>query len=282
MNSVQLERLTKMLRGPQEALDLAEAALLLATDEYPELDVAAYLTRLDALARGARERLPEDADLEETIVGLNRYLFMEQGFAGNTRDYYDPRNSYLNEVLDRRLGIPITLSIVYIEVGRRLGLAFEGVSFPGHFLVKFSTREGDVVLDPFHGGVPLAEEDLMDRLEETYGEAAVMRAAAALPQLLESAGKREILVRLLRNLKGIYLRTEHYAKALAVTDRILLIEPALAEEWRDRARLNERLECFRAAADDYARYLSLEPRARDASEITIRLSELKQFVSRLN
>jgi regulator of sirC expression with transglutaminase-like and TPR domain len=280
MNALQSERLAALLRGPEEALDLAEAALLLATDEYPGLDVGGYLARLDALARGARERLAEDADLEETIVGLNRYLFAEQGFAGNTRDYYDPRNSYLNEVLDRRLGIPITLSILYIEIGRRLGLALEGVSFPGHFLVKFSTREGDVVLDPFNGGVPLAEEDLMDRLEETYGEAAAGRAA--LPPLLRSASKREILVRLLRNLKGIYLRTENYAKALIVTDRILLIEPARTEEWRDRARLNERLECFRAAADDYTRYLALEPHARDAQEITTRLTELKQFVSRLN
>lgn len=281
MNRHALERFQTLVRRPEQDLDLAEAALLLAAaDEYPDLDVPAYLARLDALARGARERLSEGADLEETIVALNRFLFIEQGFAGNTRDYYDPRNSFLNEVLDRRLGIPITLSILYMEVGRRLGLAFEGVSFPGHFLVKFSTREGDVVLDPFYGGVPLSEEDLMDRLEEVYGEAAAARAA--LPQLLHTAGKREILVRMLRNLKGIYLRTENYAKALAVANRILLIEPQLPEELRDRGRLHERLECFRAAADDYARYLALEPHAGDAREISTRLTELKQFVARLN
>lgn len=280
MNRHALERFQTLVRRPEQDLDLAEAALLLATDEYPDLDVAAYLARLEDLARSARERLREDADLEETIVALNCFLFIEQGFAGNTRDYYDPRNSFLNEVLDRRLGIPITLSILYMEVGRRLGLAFEGVSFPGHFLVKFSTREGDVVLDPFYGGVPLSEEDLMDRLEEVYGEAAAVRTA--LPQLLHTAGKREILVRLLRNLKGIYLRSESYAKALAVANRILLIEPQLPEELRDRGRLHERLECFRAAVDDYARYLALEPRAADAREISARLTELKQFVARLN
>ncbi len=280
MNSPALERFQTLVCGPEQELDLAEAALLIAADEYPGLDIPAYLARLDAMARAARERLPEDADLEETIVALNRFLFIEQGFAGNTRDYYDPRNSFLNEVIDRRLGIPITLSILYMEIGRRLGLALEGVSFPGHFLVKFSTREGDVVLDPFYGGVPLSEEDLLDRLEEAYGEAATVRAP--LPQLLHTAGKREILVRMLRNLKGIYLRTENYAKALAAANRILLIEPELPEELRDRGRLHERLECFRAAADDYAHYLALEPHAADAHEISTRLTELKQFVSRLN
>lgn len=280
MDSATLERFEKIIRGPEQDIDLAEAALLIAADEYPGLDVERYLRRIDELSRAAQGRLPDDAGLEETIVALNQFLFTEQGFAGNTRDYYDPRNSFLNEVLDRRLGIPITLSILYMEVGRRLGLSLEGVSFPGHFLVKFSTREGDVVLDPFYGGVPLTEEDLIDRLEEAYGEGSAPRDA--LPRLLTAAGKKEILVRMLRNLKGIYLRAEEHHKALTVTGRILMIQPDLPEELRDRGRLHERLECFRAAVQDYERYLAVEPRAADAQEISARLFELRQFVARLN
>ncbi|MEK7840950.1 MAG: transglutaminase-like domain-containing protein, partial [Pseudomonadota bacterium] len=197
------ERLQKMLVADQD-LSLAEAALLLAKDEYPGLDVDAYLARLDELATRVRVRLPEGANIEDTLVTMNQILFDELGFAGNVDDYYDPRNSFLNDVLDRKLGIPITLSILYMDIASRLGLELEGVSFPGHFLVKFSTEEGDVVLDPFSGGTPLTEEDLVERLEEASGNE--MIGGLSLNELLEATDKRDILVRMLRNLKGIYLR----------------------------------------------------------------------------
>jgi len=280
MTTPALERLNELIRGPDQELDLAEAALLLATTEYPALDIPAYLAQLDELAARLRERLPDAAGLEQLVVSLNEFLFEELGFSGNSDNYYDPRNSFLNEVLDRKLGIPITLCILYMEIGRRVGLQLEGVSFPGHFLVKFATDEGDVVLDPFAGGVPLTEEELVDRLEETYGEHRV--ANSSLPHLLAAASKRDILVRMLRNLKVIYLHRERFEKALAVVNQILLIGPELAEEVRERAEIYERLECHRSALLDYQRYLRLEPQAPDLADIRNRIIALEPSAQRLN
>lgn len=280
MTNPALERLHELVRGPDQDLDLAEAALLLAKSEYPALDIPAYLAQLDDLAARLRERLPGSADLEQRLVSLNEFLFEELGFSGNTDNYYDPRNSFLNEVLDRKLGIPITLCILYMEIGRRVGLELEGVSFPGHFLVKFATDEGDVVLDPFAGGVPLTEEELVDRLEETYGQHRI--ANSSLPQLLAAASKRDILVRMLRNLKVIYLHHERFEKALEVINQILLISPELAEEVRERGELYERLECHRSALLDYQRYLRLEPQAPDLADIRNRIIALEPTAQRLN
>lgn len=274
------ERWDRIVKQSEEQLNLAEAAFLIAVDEYPNLDVDGYLHRLDELAQAVRHSLPEETGLEETVVALNHFLFVEQGFTGNADDYYDPRNSFLNDVLDRKLGIPITLSILYIEVGQRLGLPFEGVSFPGHFLVKCATNEGDVVLDPFWGGMPLSEDDLRDRLEETCGKP--QAASAPLAALLSTAGKREILVRMLRNLKGIYLKREDLLKSLAIINRILQVQPDLPEEIRDRGRVYERLECFRPAVADLSRYLVLAPTADDAPDVQHRLVELRQLAANIN
>lgn len=270
------ERLKRLLHAP-EGLSLAEAALLIAQDEYPALDVDAYLKRLDEFAARVRAELPASPSLEETIVTLNHFLFIEQGFAGNTDDYDDPRNSFLNEVLDRKLGIPITLSILYLEIGRRLGLPFEGVSFPGHFLVKYSTEDGDLVLDPFSGGMPLDERDLQTLLDKTFGESA---EAPPLSQLLSTAGKREILVRMLRNLKGVYRHHGRTAKVLNTLNRILLIAPDQPLETLERAQLYEQLECVQAALTDYERYLTLVPAA--APELGRHVAELRQRAARLN
>ena len=280
MESFAHERLQKIFKGSEQDLNLAEAALLIARDEYPGLDVEAYLQRLDELATGVQQRLPAQAGLEDTLVTLNQFLFVEQGFSGDTENYDDPRNSFLNEVLDRKRGIPITLSILYIEVGRRLGLPLKGVSFPGHFLVKFSTREGEVVLDPFSGGSLMSKEDLEEMLEEAYGAADA--AHTPLERLLAAAGKKEILVRMLRNLKGTYLRREHFEKALSVVDRILLIQPDQPDEVRDRGRIYEHLECFRAAMENYQSYLRLRPSGGDAPDVHKRVAELRQIVAHLN
>jgi regulator of sirC expression with transglutaminase-like and TPR domain len=272
-------RLQQLLAGVEQDWTLAEAALLLARDEYPALDVATYLARLDDYARSIRSRLPREPGIEETLVALNQFLFEEQGFAGNTDDYYDPRNSFFNEVLDRKLGIPITLSILYMEIANRLGLELEGVSFPGHFLVKLATAEGDVVLDPFFGGTPLSEEDLVDRLEEVVGERAT---GMQLPELLTSADKKDILVRMLRNLKAIYLQQGNHDKALTCLHRILQIEPLATEERRERGELYEQLECLRAAADDYRGYLESSAAAPEAMQVRRRLIELEQRIARYN
>lgn len=280
MESRMHERLAKLAKISEQELNLAEAALLIAMDEYPGLDVDAYLRQLDELATGVQQRLPAQAGLEDTLVALNQFLFVDQGFSGDTENYDDPRNSFLNEVLDRKRGIPITLSIIYMEVGRRLGLPLKGVSFPGHFLVKFSTREGEVVLDPFSGGSLMSKEDLEQMLEETYG--ASDSASAPLERLLIAAGKKEILVRMLRNLKGAYLRRERYEKALTVIDQILLIQPDQPDEIRDRGRIYEHLECFRAALEDYQSYLRMRPGGGDAPDAHRRVAELKLIVANLN
>lgn len=280
MESFSHERLEKVIHSSEQELNLAEAALLVAKDEYPGLDVDAYLRRLDELATEVQLRLPERAGLEDVLLTLNQFLFVEQGFSGDMENYHDPRNSFLNEVLDRKIGIPITLSILYIEIGRRLGVPLKGVSFPGHFLVKFSTNQGEVVLDPFSGGSLLSKEDLVELLEEAYGQDGASRTP--LERLLTTTGKKEILVRMLRNLKAIYLHQKEFDKALTAVDRILLIMPELAEEVRDRGRIYEHLECSRAALEDYRSYLVLRPDAGDAPDVHRRIAELKQIVAYLN
>lgn len=273
-------KLHELLNRSEQDIDLAEAALYLAKEEYPGLEVSAYLQRIDALAEELAAQLPAAAEPTEKIIALNQFLFTEQGFSGNLDDYYDPRNSFLNEVLDRRLGIPITLSIIYLEIGRRLGLPLEGVSFPGHFLVMLPVDGGDIVLDPFSGGASLSEEELENQIETLLGESRAQRTSLA--QLLVPAAKREILARLLRNLKGIYAGTERLEKALRVVDAILAVAPFDAGELRDRARLYEQLECFRPALADYQRYAELQPDAEDLELIRGRIIALQDAVEHLH
>ncbi len=266
---------------PDREINLAGAALLIAQDEYSTLNPGVYLEQLDAMASLLRARLPASTpEAAETIALISAYLFEEQGFAGNADDYYDPRNSFLNDVMDRRLGIPITLSILYLELGWRLGLPLEGVSFPGHFLVKLRTGTGNLVLDPFERGAYLHADDLMRRLQRVSAQPDVPEDA--LERLLAGVGKKEILVRVLRNLKGLYQRSSQPEKALAVVDRILIVVPELPVELRERAALYEHLECFRAAADDYERYLELVPAAADRRELLVRVVELQRMAARLH
>lgn len=274
------DRLKTLLERPDDEINLAEAALVVAADEYPELDIPAYLDRLDALAETVRRRLAPQSGFEATVVALNEFLFEEQGFTGNTDNFYDPRNSFLNDVLDRKLGIPITLCILYMEIGSRLGLALEGVSFPGHFLVKSATADGDVVLDPFSGGVAVSEEELLERLQARLGDNEPSRAE--LVPLLAGTNNKDILLRMLRNLKAIYLHQERFDKALNTVNRILLIDSGSAEEIRERGELYARLECFRAALADFRQYLDLVPAAPDAVTLHRRISDLERIAGRLN
>ena len=262
--------LKELFKRSGREINLAEAALLLAKEEYPELDVSAYLRKLDEMADNVRTRLTPQATPETIIAALNQFLFQELGFSGNAKYYYDPRNSFLNDVLDRKTGIPLTLSIVYMEVGRRLGLNLQGVPFPGHFVVKLELKDGQVILDPFSGGATLSEEQLKDRLHRVRGRP----TRRPIDRFLVRAGKKEILVRMLRNLKAIYLHQEEFAKALAVVQRILLVLPDLAEELRDRGLLYERLECAQSALQDYKRYIELEPYAPDVREIRNRMIDI--------
>jgi len=273
------ERLQQVLSGPEEAIDLAEAALLIATHAYPDLDVAHHLARIEVLAKTLESRIQPDSGPSQRILALNQYLFAELGFTANEKDYYDPRNSCLNEVLDRRVGIPITLSLLYMEIGARIGLPLEGVSFPGHFLVKCALPEGTVVLDPYAGGVSLGAADLQKRLRDVRGDE---DSSAIVASVLSAAGKKEIVLRLLRNLKAIYLRSQQFDRALPILDWIIATVPDQPPELRDRGMIYQELECSRAALADFERYLELSPGCDDRDEIRGRIVELQRQSARLN
>jgi regulator of sirC expression with transglutaminase-like and TPR domain len=273
-------RWQEIAAAPDEGIDLAEAALVIASREYPDLDIARYRARIDEMGATLRGRLPEDMSRAERILALNRYLFDELGFSGNAVEYYDARNSYLNEVLDRKLGIPITLSVVYLEIGRRIGLALHGVAFPGHFLVKCQVRDGAIVLDPYAKGSSLSLDDLCARLRSLRN--GVDPEPDQIRAMLAIASNKEILARILRNLKGIYLEHREFTKAVAAMDRLVALAPRAADEYRDRGRVYLELECFRAALADFRSYLVLKPDAEDAGLVQRKAAELEQIASRLN
>jgi regulator of sirC expression with transglutaminase-like and TPR domain len=275
-----IDLLQKILAGRNDDFNLAEGALLLACEEYPDLDVAAYLAKLDEMGETLARRLRPDISIGDRILALNRFLYEEHRFQGNAENYYDPRNSFLNDVLDRKIGIPITLALVYIEVGRRLKLPLAGVSFPGHFLVKCPIHGGTVVIDPFHKGASLSIADLQHRLAQTQDGAKPSKTEIA--AMLVKASNREILARILRNLKGVYLHFSQLPQALSACERLLMIEPDQPGELRDRAMLYVKLECFRAALVDFERLLELEPEAQDADALRERVVELRQAAARLN
>ena len=272
-------RLGATLRGEDESpLALSEAALVVATHAYPELDVDGYLARISDAAGRLRARLPADAGRQHMIGMLNHFMFDELGFSGSSKDYYDPRNSMLNDVLDRRLGIPITLSILYLEVGRAIGLPLSGVSFPGHFLVRCPMRGGIAVIDPYHGGISLSEEGLNTLLAQTK----VAEAGFPLHVHLQPAGKREIIARLLRNLRRIYEDSGALERALEMADLILVATPDAPGEFRERAALYRKLECHAAALRDFERYLAKDPLAADEPAHRDTLSELRALAAKLH
>jgi regulator of sirC expression with transglutaminase-like and TPR domain len=270
------ERFAELARLPDAKIDLALAALWIAAEEYPALDPGSYVARLDALAAAAAPRLRAAGSDAERAERLLRFLHDEQGFRGNQERYDDPRNSFLNEVLDRRTGIPITLALVLVEVARRAGLALEGVSFPGHFLVKLD-GERPLVLDPFFGRV-LNLEECRARLRAALGPDAVLDPE----RQLRAALPREILVRMLTNLKHLYLRGRDFGRALACCERILLLVPDAPLELRDRGLVYERLECFAAAAADLERFLQEAPDDESAPAVRDHLRALRARPQRLH
>jgi regulator of sirC expression with transglutaminase-like and TPR domain len=275
----------ELLARDEAEIDLARACLLIAADAYPGLDVDGYLGEIERLAARLRGRLPPGGGAEERVLALNQFLFDDLGYSGNAGNYYDPRNSFLNEVLERRTGIPITLSVLYLEIGRRIGLELEGVSFPGHFLVRLRLRGAMLVLDPFSGGEALSEADLRERLQRVIPESAaggVPVDALPLDPFLEPAGKRQILARLLRNLKGIYRDADKPQRLLEVLNRMLAVAPEAHGELRERGLLYQRMECYRAALKDLQDYSALEPEAPDIDDVRAKLVELSAQCARLN
>ncbi|MEQ1776666.1 MAG: transglutaminase-like domain-containing protein [Burkholderiales bacterium] len=274
------KRWQDIVNAPREQLNLAAAALVIAGDEYPQIDVAAYLQHLDELAATFRQRLRADIAPAEKLALLNHYFFEELGFAGNTDDYYDPRNSFLNDVIERKLGIPITLSLLFIEIGQRVGLPLTGVSFPGHFLVKCALRDGAVIVDTYAKGASLGIKDLQKRLRVLSSGMDV--APESVMRLLKTARPVDILARLLRNLRAIYTERGDRLRALTAANRVLDLCPQSADDYRDRARLHEELECFRAALADFETYLRLEPKASDTRSVREKIAVLRERASRLN
>ena len=257
----------------EEAFPLDRAALVLATEEYPEIEIPAYLRKLDKYAAGAEVLIGVDRSPVNMIEGLNEILFVQEGLRGNTEDYYDPRNSFLNEVLDRKLGIPISLSVIYMEVARRISFRINGVGFPGHFLVKHSTGDRDIILDPFNHGRILTLNECQELLDKVHNSSVTMN-----PSLLQPMGKRSIITRMLFNLKGIYTQKEQYQRALAVIDKILLLNPLTPSELRDRGLIYMQTSLFAKALADLEWYLANVPAPEDRSSIENHVKTLRKIV----
>lgn len=265
---------------PDEEIPLLPAALLIARDEYPALDTAAYEAELARHVAALAPRMDRLSDTHARLAELNRYLFQEQGFSGNQNDYYDPRNSYLNDVFDRRLGIPISLGVIQIELARRMGIALEGVSFPGHFLVRLPVEGGILVLDPYHQGRSVDAEELKLRARPHLGGQDI--DDQQLLDILAPAGHRAILMRMLRNLKGLYAEREVWDKALRCADRLVRLDPGQPEELRDRGQLYLKVGHVFAARQDLGRYLAQKPQADDAEAVRATLVETGARPVRLN
>jgi regulator of sirC expression with transglutaminase-like and TPR domain len=259
------------VQRPDDEIDLGRAALAIAHLEYPGLDIESYVTRMERLAAAVQDLSGGEADSYRLIAALNYTLFSVEGFRGNQDDYYDPKNSFLNDVLERRQGIPITLSVLYMEVARRAGVVFYGVGFPGHFLVKHEGTEGQIVIDPFHQGEIRSIEELEEMLDKMYGGRIRFQ-----PEFLSPVSKKRILKRMLNNLKSIYLQQGDLLKGLSVVDRLVILEPNSAHERRDRGLLYLKLECFSQALEDLETYLRLAPYADDAAEIRAQAASLRQ------
>jgi regulator of sirC expression with transglutaminase-like and TPR domain len=269
------DALTLLAKRPDSPLDVAEVALLLARDEHPELDVEAYLSELQAMAREAEGYAR--GNLEARVHGLCRYLFHEMGFRGNVQDYNDPRNSYLDDVLDRRTGIPITLSALTMAIGARLGLHIEGIGLPGHFVLKAVGKCGDVLFDPFHGGRRLTPELCEQLVCQVTG-----MAFHATPERLKPLPLGLILVRMLTNLKVIYLRSGEFHRAIRVLKRLEQLSPEDPAHRRDLGLSMLRVGEAGKAIDHLLAYLSSASEPRDEENVRQLVEQARSEVARWN
>lgn len=278
-----------------DEIDLTRAALLISRTRYPDLDIEAYAARIDSLARRVAGLVPvsisqsvsnaaPNLDPGQTISALNFVLFGELGLRGNRNDYYDPRNSFLNDVLDRGLGIPITLSVVYLEVASRIGFPVAGIGMPGHFLLKYrpptdtdSNGGHEVLIDCFNQGDTLSPEDCQQRLNEIYSGEMNLR-----PEFLHPVNRRQILARMLNNLKTVYLSTRDFRKALIIADLMLVIRPHSADDVKQRALLRYSMELHNLAAEDLEEYLRISPAASDAGEVREMSLSIRRMLASMN
>jgi regulator of sirC expression with transglutaminase-like and TPR domain len=250
----------EFVRSKEFTLDRA-AFLIAKSLQYPSLDIDEQLRILDSMGEELKRSI-DNKRPTEIIASINEYLFEKHGFRGNEQDYYDPRNSYLNDVIARRTGIPITLSVLYIELARRIGFELHGVGFPGHFLVKHMYHDFAIVIDPFNKGKILSQEDFQYLLDKLYNGQVRFEQ-----RFLDSVTKEQILIRMLRNLKDTYMHSYDYNKALTAIDMTVSIDPNLAEEFRDRGLVLYAKKLFGDALSNLTKYLEMQPDAVDADNI---------------
>jgi regulator of sirC expression with transglutaminase-like and TPR domain len=264
------------LVAQDDGFPLLEASLAVAQDEYPDLDPLSVLSEVDALSERLARRIPADASAVQRLRYLNRYFFQEVGFRGNVNDYYDPRNSYLNDVLAMRRGIPISLAVIYMEMAGVVNLTARGVSFPGHFLVKIRMPAGEVVIDPFTGE-SLSREALEERLAPYRRQRGLPGdAQVPLSLFLQSATPREIVARMLRNLKEVHRSAGDWLRMTAVCERLVCLLPGVWDETRDRGLALAHAGRTEAALADLRSYLDHRPDAEDAPAVALRLDELRR------
>ena len=269
-DSAEWEAFVEIASRRDEDIDPGATALLIAATEYPDLDVDGQLGVLDSLAAGVADRLSPEQDPLYCLNTLSEYLSDDLGFRGNTEEYYDPRNSFLNEVLSRRLGIPITLALVFIEVGKRVGIPLLGVGMPGHLLVMHPEVEG-LFIDPFHRGVLLSEEECAERMRQATGAEIAWDV-----RFLTPLNNRQYVARILRNLKAIYWRDQDAERGLAMSERLVALYPQSAQERRDRGLMHLRLGQHTEALNDLEFYLAGAPSNADAEDIRKLLNRIRE------
>jgi regulator of sirC expression with transglutaminase-like and TPR domain len=261
-----------------ERIDLLRAALTFARIEDPQLDIEHYVRRVDALAKRVAAKVQDPDDPVQMIAALNEVLFQEEVFRGNSVDYYSPRNSFLQHVLDRQLGIPISLALVYMEVARRIGFPLYGVGMPGHFLLKHYDVDGHAILiDAFERGSIVTEDDCRRKLDSIYSGQIALQ-----PEFLLAVTRRQMLTRMLNNLRSVYLSQRDFRRAVQVVDLVLVIYPRSPEDVKQRAVLRYNLDDYRGALSDFEEYVKMSPDASDAEEIKQTALSLRRSMAMMN
>jgi regulator of sirC expression with transglutaminase-like and TPR domain len=275
LDTLQARQLFFQLASLEEAVfPLDRAALTIALEEYPSLDIQHYLSQLDTLAARVEVLAGDDRSPINVLQSINEVLFIQEGLRGNADDYYDPRNSFLNDVLDNKNGIPISLSVIYLEVARRINFHIQGVAFPSHFIVKYSSPRREILIDPFNLGRVLTAEDCQELLDRVYGGSVELQ-----PTFLQAMSKKAIVSRMLYNLKGIYYQREENQKALAVVERLLILNPGTLSEIRDRGLLLMQTSLFARALSDLEYYLENSPAPEDRSYVEGHIRTLRSIIS---
>ncbi|MGG6265292.1 SirB1 family protein [Leptolyngbya sp. AN03gr2] len=261
--SLARQRFYQEVRQDDENIDLEKAALYIAQEEYPNLDIEQYLNTIDKMAAEIQARLPEEAYPLRIVQTINQYLYKDLGFYGNSEDYYNPQNSFLNDVIDRKTGIPISLALLYLAIAKRIDFPMVGIGMPGHFLIRPAVNdEMDIFVDAYHDGEILFTQDCQERLNQLAGQPVEMR-----PQFLEAVTSKQFLARMLTNLKGIYLNQGKIGKCLTMIERILILFPDAPYELRDRGIIYFQTNRWIEARQDLEGYLDSVPKANDRDVI---------------